>query len=425
MSNIRIFILIWLGQFISITGSSLTSFGIDLWIYQQTGSVTQYALVALFNTVPPILVSPIAGVLIDRWDRRKTMIISDFMAGVATLFIALLFLNSRLQIWHICSLIAVVSICNIFQRLASTTVIPLLVAQKHLGRASGLWQTGESLIELFTPVLAGVLFLNIQLQGIFIIDFLTYFFSLTTLLMIKLPKLKPDIKSKDKNNQGVALLRKDIVSGWNYITSQPVLLGLLIYFAASNFIIGIVSILLIPMLLTFVSSAAAGLIISISSIGTVIGSLLMGIWGGPKKLINGILVFGILLGVCILLAGLRPSLPLITIATFGGLFCFPLITGCSEALFWGKVETRLQGRVFALQGMIASSALPLAYVLAGYLADYVFEPLLDSSGLLAGNIGKIIGVGAGRGMGLLFIILGIIQIVLTIYSYCYLVRLKE
>lgn len=179
------------------------------------------------------------------------------------------------------------------------------------------------------------------------------------------------------------------------------------------------------MLLTFVSSATAGLMLSISGMGTLVGSLIMGVWGGPKRLINGILGFGVLLGFFIFLAGLRPSITLITIATFGGLFCFPLITGCSEALFLSKVEAHVQGRVFALQGMIAGSLLPLAYLLAGSLADYVFEPLLDSSGLLADNVGKIIGVGSGRGMGLLFIILGIIQIFLTIYSYRYLVRLKE
>lgn len=190
MNKLRIFIIIWLGQFVSLIGSGLTSFGIDLWIYQQTGSVTQYALIALFNTVPPILVSPIAGVLVDRWDRRWIMIISDCIAGLATLFIALLFLNARLQIWYICPLLAVVSICNLFQGLAFTTAITLFVPKKHLGRASGLVQIGESLTELFTPVLAGILFLTIQLQGIFIIDFITYFFLWLHFYLSNFPNLK-------------------------------------------------------------------------------------------------------------------------------------------------------------------------------------------------------------------------------------------
>lgn len=424
MSNLRVFIIIWFGQFVSLIGSGLTGFGIDLWIYHQTGSVTQYALVALFNILPPILASPIAGVLVDRWNRRMTMIISDYIAGVATLFIALLFLNGRLEIFYICCLVSVVSICNLFQKLAAITVVPLLVPKKHLARASGLWQTGESLTELFTPFLAGVLFLSIQLQGIFIIDFLTYFISLTTLFIVKFPREKYKNSPQSRHANEFYSFKQDIISAWNYLISYPGLLGLLLYFAASNFIIGIVSILMIPMLLTIVSSATTGLIISIGGIGTLIGSVIMGIWGGPKKLTHGIIAFGILLGVCILLAGLRPEVILIALGIFGGLFCFPLITGCSEALFWNKVEEQMQGRVFALQGMISSSLLPIAYLLAGFLADNVFEPLLNEGGLLADNVGKIIGIGPGRGIGLLFIIMGVLQILLTTYSSRFLVRLK-
>jgi hypothetical protein len=119
------------------------------------------------------------------------------------------------------------------------------------------------------------------------------------------------------------------------------------------------------------------------------------------------------------LAGLRPSVTLITIVTFGGLLCFPLIAGCSQALLLSKVAPNVQGRIFALQEMITSSSLPFAYLFIGPLADYVFEPLLVSGGPLAGTIGRIIGVGAGRGIGLLFIVLGILQIILTIYSYLY------
>ncbi|WP_193200092.1 MFS transporter [Nostoc sp. MG11] len=418
LHRLKVFIIISLGQFVSIVGSGLTSFALDLWVYQQTGSVTQYALIGLFNLVPPILISPIAGAFVDRWDRRWTMIISDFVAALATLFIALLFFTSRLQVWYICAAISVISVCNLFQRLASTTATTLLVPKKHLGRASGILQIGESITELFIPALAGILVLTIQLQGIFLIDFITYFFSLATLLIVKFPKLKTTAKTT-KSDQGIGSLISDLVYSWNYTIKYPGLLGLLLYFAITNFIIGTISILLIPMLLTFVSSATAGSILSIGGIGTLVGSLLMGIWGGPKRSIYGILGFGMLLGVCIFSGGLRPSTTLITASIFGGLFCFTLIAGCSEALLLRKVAPDVQGRVFALMGMITSSSVPLAYLLAGPLADYVFEPLLANGGLLAGSVGSIIGVGKGRGIGLLFIVLGILQITATIYSYLY------
>ena len=105
--KLRVFIIVFFGQFISLIGSGVTSFALDLWIYQKTGSVTQFALVALFTTLPPILVSPIAGAFVDRWDKRRTMILSDCSAGLATFFIAVLFVTSRLQVWQICVGIAV------------------------------------------------------------------------------------------------------------------------------------------------------------------------------------------------------------------------------------------------------------------------------------------------------------------------------
>ncbi|XZF62953.1 MAG: MFS transporter [Gloeotrichia echinulata DVL01] len=419
LGRLQRFVIIWLGQFVSLVGSGLTSFAIDLWVYQQTGSVTQYALIALFNIVPPILVSPVAGAFVDRWDQRRTMMLSDSGAALATLFIALLFFSGHLQVWYICAAISVISVCNVFHNLASTTAITLFVPKKHLGRASGIVQIGESLTELFIPALAGILVLTIHMEGILLIDFVTYFFSLGTLLIVKFPKRKTTTTNTIEGYQGIGWLKSDVIYSWNYISAYPGLLGLLLYFAASNFIIGSISILLIPMLLTFVSSATAGSILSIGGIGTLVGSLIMGVWGGPKRRVYGILGFGILLGVCIFLAGLRPSVTLITIVTFGGLLCFPLIAGCSQALLLSKVAPNVQGRIFALQEMITSSSLPFAYLFIGPLADYVFEPLLVSGGPLAGTIGRIIGVGAGRGIGLLFIVLGILQIILTIYSYLY------
>ncbi|MGH1396844.1 MAG: MFS transporter [Trichormus sp.] len=413
------FMIIWLGQFVSLVGSGLTTFAIDLWVYQQTGSVTQYALIALFSIVPPILVSPVAGAFVDRWDQRRIMILSDSGAAVATLLIALLFFSGHLQVWYICVAVSVISVCNVFHNLASNTTITLFVSKKHLGRASGIVQIGESLTELFIPALAGILILTIQMQGILLIDFVTYFFSLGTLLIVRFPKRKITTTNTIGAYQGIGSLKSDVIYSWNYISAYPGLLGLLLYFAASNFIIGSISILLIPMLLTFVSSATAGSILSIGGIGTLVGSLVMGAWGGPKRRVYCILGFGILLGGCIFLAGLRPSVTLITIAIFGGLLCFPLIAGCSQALLLSKIAPNVQGRVFALQEMITRSSLTLAYLFAGPLADYVFEPLLVSGGPLSGSIGRMIGVGPGRGIGLLFILFGILQIIITIYSYLY------
>lgn len=418
--KLQVFIIVWFGQFISLVGSGLTGFALDFWVYQHTHSVTQFALTALFNTLPGLLISPIAGALVDRWDRRRTMILSDAGSALATLLITLVVFTGTIQIWHIYISSSIISVCNVFQKLSGATTTALLVPKKHLGNASGLVQIGESISELFVPAIAGVLVLNIQLQGVLIIDFVTYLFSLATLLIVKFPKHKnASSRNTSQEKTGFSSIKSDVIYGWNYIVKRPSLLALLIYFAASNFLVGIVSILIIPMLLAFVSSATVGTILSIAGIGTLIGSLVMSVWGGPKRRVSGILSFGLLLGICMVFTGLYPSPKLIAIAVFGGLFCFPFIASCTEVLVLSIVPSDVQGRVFALQAIIAGSSLPIAYAVAGPLADYIFEPLLANNGLLAGSIGKIIGVGAGRGIGFLFIWLGILQFLVSFCSFFY------
>lgn len=422
------FITIWFGQLVSLIGSSLTSFALDLWIYQKTGSVTQYALVSLCMTMPPILLSPFAGTFADRWDRRWIMFFSDLGAGMVTLSIAFLFFFNQLNFWFICIAIGVISSFGVFQRLAATTATRLLVPKKHLGRAIGMMQIGESAASIFVPALAGILVLTIQLQGVLLIDCVTYFFSLGTLILIKFPKnllrddgidILEESESSEQEKYESSSIITELTYAWQYITSRPSFAGLILYFMVTNFLIGMVSLLIMPMLLNFVSSATAGTILSIGGFGTLLGSIVMGVWGGPKQRMPGILGLSLLLGSCIMVAGLRPSVPLITAAVFGGLFCFPLISALNEALLLTKVSREVQGRVFGLLTTMSSAAIPLSYLLAGPLVDRVFEPLMAVNGALADSVGMLIGTGSGRGIGLLFVVLGLSQIVASVIAYSY------
>jgi MFS transporter, DHA3 family, macrolide efflux protein len=305
LASLRVFIIVWFGQFASILGSGLTSFALDLWVYQKTNSVTQFALVSLFTTLPPILLSPIAGAFVDRWDRRWTMIISDFGAGLMTLSIAIAFWLGNLQVLHICIATGIMSVFSVFQRLASTTVTPSLVPPQHLGRAIGMMQVSESTGSIFIPAIAGVLIVSIQLQGILFIDFLTYIVSLITLLSVRFPKKSTDTQQNsetDVEESPPQSLKEELLYGWRYIMAQPGLMSLVMYFTATNFLIGLVSLLMVPMLLTIGTAATTGTILSLGGVGSLIGSLLMGIWGGPKQKFHGILFFGTLLGLCIVWA---------------------------------------------------------------------------------------------------------------------------
>lgn len=422
--EMRGFLTIWSGQFVSLIGSGLTSFALDLWVYQQTGSVTQYAMIALFNVVPPILISPLAGTFVDRWDRRLTIFGSDFIAALMTGLIALLFFTGHLQVFQIAVVTTIISTVSVFQRLALTTSTKLLVADKHLENAVGLTQISESLGSLIVPALAGTLVLLVKMEGVLLIDFATYFFSLFTLMLVKIPKppKTAPVAEAPEQPQGKAAwvaLWQELQYGWQYTLAHPAILSLLVYFTVINFLIGLVSLLLVPMVLGFLSSSVAGSLLTIGGIGSLFGSLLLGVFGGAKYRFTKTMFFGGCLGLCLILVGLRPSSLLITIAIFGGMLSFSLINGISEVLFISHVPVEVQGRVFGLQGMIAASSLPLAYLLAGPLTDWIFEPLLTKTGALAGTVGQVVGVGPGRGIAFLFIILGILQIAVTLYAYRY------
>jgi MFS transporter, DHA3 family, macrolide efflux protein len=414
--KIRIFILIWFVQLISLTGSGLTSFALGIWIYQRTGSVTQFTLTSLFTILPGILISPLAGTLIDRWDRRLAMILSDFGSGLSTLIIALLLFSNRLEIWQIYLAIALGSIFNAFQWPAFSAATTLLVSKKHLSRASGMVQFGEAAAQIISPALAGILVVIIQIQGIIFIDFATFLFSLVTLLSVRFPNPQKSTEAMLTRNS----LWREAIYGWMYITARPGLVGLLLFFAINNFFTGIVSVLVTPLVLTFTSVKVLGSILSVGGIGMLVGSLVTSLWGCFKRPIYGVFSFNLLSGLCILFAGLNPSVPIFYLTAFFYFFGLPIIDASSQVIWQSKVAPDVQGRVFALRRTIAWGSLPLAYLVAGPLVDKVFEPLLAAGGPLAGSIGKVIGgVGPGYGIAFLFVVMGILTVLATVAGYLY------
>jgi MFS transporter, DHA3 family, macrolide efflux protein len=420
MPKLIVFIISWFGQIISLVGSGITGFALGVWIYEKTGSTTQLALISLFSTLPGIVLSPFIGVLIDRWQPRWTMIFSNCVAAAVTLCLALLFFANKLDIWYIYFGVYIISICSAFQNLAYTVATTLLVPKQHLGRASGMVQIGEASARLFSPAVAGVLVLSFKIQGVLLMDFISYLFASATLLIVRFPqsKITTDTESNDSYSKKPSLW-SEAFDGWNYIMARPALLGLLLFFAIGNFVLGMASILITPMLLAFTSPAVLGNVLSIGGSGMLIGTIVMSVWGGPKSRIYGMFYFGLLQGIFIIFIGLRPLIPLITLACFSVFFTIPIINGCSQAIWQTKVPKEMQGRVFATRRMVSWLSFPLAYFLAGPLADYVFEPLLAVDSPLANNVGKITGVGAGRGIGLLFVMLGTLTFAAVCCSYFY------
>jgi MFS transporter, DHA3 family, macrolide efflux protein len=411
--NMRTFLLVWLGQVVSIFGSGLTSFSLGVWIYEKTGSATQFSFTLFAALLPNILLSPVMGALVDRWNRRWGMILSDTGAAVCTLLIALLYWQGRLEIWLAYLLVAVSSVFRAFQWPALMASTTLLVSKKQLSRANGMMQLGIAVAQILAPLVAGFALSRLGLHGVILVDTATYLFAVGVLLLLHIPQ--PEASAEGL--QGKGTLVKESVYGWTYIRQRRGLLGLLILFALFNLVAGMIQVLLTPMVLSFADAKTLGTVLAVAGCGLVVGGLLMSAWGGPRHRMTAIYAVMVFQGAVLLLGGLGESAVLVAAAAFGYMLGMPILNGCNQAIWQSKVAPDLQGRVFATRRMISMSAMPLAYLVGGPLSDYVFEPLLAPGGALAGSVGRVLGVGPGRGIALLFMLLGVFMLVVAVAGY--------
>jgi len=412
----KTFLTIWLGQIISIVGSGLTSFALGVWIFQRTGQATPFALTVLFGNLPRILLSPIAGALVDRWDRRKVMILSDTGNALVTLVVVALLATNQLDVWHIYLVAVAGAICSAFQEPAYTASITMLVAKKDLARASGLTQMSQALEMLVSPILAGVLFVAIGMSGVVLIDFITYFFAIGALLIVRIPM--PRASSAEAHRR--TSIWRDALYGWRYLRARAGLFGLLWYYALVNFLLNFAAVLTGPLILSFGQADALGVVQMVSGLGMLTGSIVMSAWGGPQRRVRAVFSFIALSSVGLLVIGLQPNVVLISAGFFVLLFGVPMGSGPSQAIFQSKVAPDVQGRVFAIRNMISRSMMPIAFLSAGPLADFVFGPLMREGGALANTfLGGLIGVGPGRGIGLMFVLSGALLMMATALAYAH------
>jgi hypothetical protein len=212
-------------------------------------------------------------------------------------------------------------------------------------------------------------------------------------------------------------LYRDALFGWQYLRSRPGLMSLLVYFAIMNFLLGLVTVLATPMILSFTSVKTLGSILSFGGTGMLLGALFMSTWGGFRQHMNTVLLFGLLGGLGVGIAGLRPSPVLTGAGAFVFFFCVPIINAASQAIWQSKVESEVQGRVFSIRRMIATLSLPLAYLLAGPLAQRIFEPVIASETAFARAAESLVGHGPGRGIGLLIVLIGLLIVVTTLFTF--------
>lgn len=405
----RKFGIIWAGQLVSVIGSALSAFVIGVWVYLGTGSVTQFVLIQFCAAVPGILLSPVAGVITDRWDRKRIMLTADLGAGVATAILLALVTTDSLTVWPIYLTTALSSACNCFHLIAYTALVPSLVPKKHLGRVNGLMQITQG-VQIAAPLVAGALLQLVGLRGVLVIDLVSMVVAVTTLAVTRLPEAVIRPVAGDKASGG-------FTAGLRYLRGQPGLVDLVIVFCAFNFLFAIAGGLVQPLILSFSSPATLGVLMAAGGSGLFVGSLVMAAWGGPKRRVDGVYLGLLLGGSFLVLHSLYPSPWLIAVAAPCFLFTLPLMNTMCTTLLQTKVDPAVLGRVLGAVRMLVTSATPIAFLLIGPLSDGVFEPLMAEDGPLSSSVGAVLGTGDGRGIALIFLVVGVLMLAVAAVAY--------
>jgi len=410
------FTVVWIGQIVSVLASSMSQFALTIFMFQETGSALAMGTMQVFFITPFLLISPVAGVWVDRYNRKMMMMVSGIAAGIATLSILLLQAMGILEYWHLYGASIIYGLGMAFQWPAYSVAISTMVPKEQLGRANGMMSLIDSGPQVIAPLLAGALLPVIALTGVLILDVVTFLLAIGALMFVHIPhpvRTKEGVKS-----QGEGIL-KEAAYGFKYIFARPSLLGLQLIFFAGNLFAGIGFTVLAPMILTRSGgdSLMFGSVQSAGAIAAVVGGVLMSAWGGFTRRVHGVLLGWMISGIGMAITGFAGGLPIwitgIALAAIWG----PVVNGSNQAIWQSKVAPDLQGRVFSARRLIAWLTNPISPIIGGVLADFVLEPAARAGTGLPSVFSWLVGTGTGSGMGLLIVFCGLASAIVGFSGY--------
>jgi DHA3 family macrolide efflux protein-like MFS transporter len=367
----RLYFTIWTGQAISLLGSQLVQFALVWWLTKTTGSAVVLATATLAAMLPQVALGPLAGALVDRWNRRILMMAADTSIALATLALAGLFWAGAVQVWHVYLLMALRSVGGIFHWSAMQSSTSLMAPEKHLARLQGLNQMLNGGLSILSAPLGALLLELLPMQGILGIDVFTALLAVIPLLFIGIPQPA----RSDQAAAGVqpATLWSEMQAGLRYVLGWRGLVIIGVMAALINFLLTPASSLL-PLLVTrhFAGQALQlAWMESALGIGVIAGGLFLGVWGGFRNRVMTSMAGLLLIGLSSLLVGLLPAtlFPVAVLGMFLLGFAGPITNGPLMAALQAVVAPNMQGRVFTLINSFASVMTPLGLLLAGPLAD--------------------------------------------------------
>lgn len=393
--------LLWSGELISAIGSGLTSFGLGVYVFQQTGSASAMALVTLLAFMPSLLLSPVSGVLADRYDRRVLMMLGDGLSATGLVFILFCMINGQAALWQICVGVTISSVfSSLLEPSYKATVTDLLTPEEYT-KASGLVGIAGSAKYLISPIIAGFLLAVSNIKLLLIIDIVTFFVTVAATLVVKNTLKSQRGLSSNKAEQRTSFL-SEFSEGFSSVSKNRGVFVLVMMGAVITLFLGVIQTLCVPMILAFSDSAALGIAETICASGMLVSSVLIGsitIKKGYAKILSASLFCA---GVFMVLFALRENMVLICVSGFLFFAMLPFANSALDYMLRTNIKNELQGRAWGFIGIISQLGYVLAYAFSGVLAD---------------GIGLSLGIGVGRGAGILIICAGILLAVTALILY--------
>lgn len=411
----RPFLMLWLGTTISLAGTQLVGFALSVWVFQKTGSVLDFSGLIVASALPCLLILPFAGSFADRFDKRYVMIVSDSIAAIMSVILAYLIWHDMLQLWQMYFFNFVTAMAGSFQYPAYQAAVSTSISKDQMVRANGLMGASRSIISILTPMSAGILIEAIGLKGIVVFDLIT--FCIGTAFVIKSVSGLPSVKQvSDQTHIKRAI--SDFLSAMSFFKDQRLMLSMLAYEVFHCSLIVLVESLITPLVLSNHTTLELGYIMTWGAVGSLAGSGLLIINRSPKRLMTAFLSCNVILSLFIFIAGVGNSVILYSSCALLAMMFGSAGEGCSTALWMRKVPIDCQGRIFALIGTIMTISAPTVAVLGGWTADHIFEPALAPGGIWVDSIGAWLGIGKGRGLGLVFIVCGSLGMIVSLGALC-------
>lgn len=404
--QLRSFLILWGSQAVSTLGSSMTSYALILWVYGEQGTATSIAMLSFFTYLPSILFCFIAGTLADKWDKKKIMLASDFVAALGTVFVLVMHTTGHLMIWHLYCVNFLISFMNAFQNPAGYVAVSLLAPKDQYIRVSGLYAFSNSLVTILTPAIATAVLAFGGLRTVLIVDLSTFAVGfLTLLLFIRIPKVQAIDEKKE------SFLSSCLV-GLRFLKEHRALLEIILFFSFINLLAHMTGFGILPAMIlkrTGDNQVILGMVSSSVGIGALVGSILVTAMKPAKNRARVVfLACAISFALESIPMGVGRAAWVWVPAAFTGNLPLPFLNANLTTIMRTKVPVELQGRVFSARDTVQFATIPLGLFLGGFIADHVAEPFMLAASPVQRALSALVGTGDGSGIALMFLITGVI-----------------